>query len=48
MVNVERIGHDQLFKQLLQAFFADFVRLFDPETAAQLDLSMVSFRDEAR
>ncbi len=45
MVNVERIGHDQLFKQLLQAFFADFVRLFDPETAAQLDLSTVSFRD---
>lgn len=38
-------GHDQLFKQLLQAFFADFVRLFDPETAAALDLTTVAFRD---
>ncbi len=45
MINIERIGHDQLFKQLLQAFFADFMRLFDPETAAQLDLSTISFRD---
>ncbi len=36
-------GHDQLFKQLLQAFFADFLRLFDPETADNLDLSTVTF-----
>src|SRR5579884_3740765 len=41
----ERIGHDQLFKQLLQAFFADFLRLFDPDAAAALDLSTVRFRD---
>src|SRR5579875_755498 len=41
----ERIGHDQLFKQLLQAFFPDFLRLFDPQTAAALDLSTVIFRD---
>jgi hypothetical protein len=41
----ERIGHDQLFKQLLQAFFPDFLRLFDPQTAASLDLSTVTFRD---
>jgi len=40
-----RIGHDQLFKQLLQAFFPEFLRLFDPETAAALDLGTVSFRD---
>src|SRR5579871_5972926 len=40
-----RIGHDQLFKQLLQAFFPDFLRLFDPEMAIALDLSTVSFRD---
>src|SRR5437870_4149610 len=42
---MERIGHDQLFKQLLQAFFPDFMRLFDPETAGTLDLSTVSFRE---
>lgn len=42
---IERIGHDQLFKQILQAFFGDFLRLFDPETAAALDLSTISFRD---
>ncbi len=36
-------GHDQLFKQLLQAFFADFLRLFDPETAARLDLDTMTF-----
>ncbi len=36
-------GHDQLFKQLLQAFFPDFLRLFDPETAARLDLDTITF-----
>ena len=36
-------GHDQLFKQLLQAFFADFLRLFDPDTAARLDLDTITF-----
>jgi len=39
------IGHDQLFKQLLQAFFPEFLRQFDPETAEALDLSTVTFRD---
>ena len=38
-----RIGHDQLFKQVLEAFFADFLRLFAPETAARLDLTTVTF-----
>jgi len=38
-------GHDQLFKQLLRAFFADFLRLFDPETAGELDLDTLEFRD---
>src|SRR5579875_169098 len=42
---MEEIGHDQLFKQVLQAFFADFLRLFDPELAANLDLDTVTFRD---
>ncbi len=39
------VGHDQLFKQVLEAFFPDFLRLFDPDTAAQLDLTAVTFRD---
>jgi Putative transposase, YhgA-like len=39
------LGHDQLFKQLLRAFFAEFMHLFDPQTAARLDLDTVSFRD---
>ncbi len=37
------MGHDQLFKQVLESFFADFLRLFAPETAARLDLSTVTF-----
>ncbi len=41
-----RILHDELMKLALQARFADFMRLFDPETAAALDLDMgVTFRD---
>ena len=45
MENVSRIGHDQLFKQVLEAFFPDFLRLFDPATAAHLDLTTVTFRN---
>lgn len=45
MSEAGRIGHDQLFKQVLEAFFADFLRLFDPETAARLDLATVTFRN---
>src|SRR5436853_557611 len=41
---MNRIGHDQLFKQVLEAFFPDFLRLFDPATAAHLDLTTVTFR----
>jgi hypothetical protein len=40
-----RFGHDQLFKQLLRAFFPDFLLLFAPQTVADLDLSTVRFRD---
>ena len=43
-MNTTTISHDQRFKQLLEAFFADFLRLFDPATAARLDLSKISFR----
>jgi len=41
-----RTSYDQLMKQALQARFADFMRLFDPATAAGLDLDAgVTFRD---
>ena len=41
-----RTSYDQLMKQALQARFADFMRLFDPATAAGLDLDAgVIFRD---
>jgi hypothetical protein len=43
-MNRDAFDHDQLFKQVLEAFFADFLRLFDPATAARLDLSTVTFR----
>ena len=39
------LGHDQLFKHVPRAFFAEFLRLFDPETAARLDLDTLEFRD---
>ncbi len=34
---MNRVSHDQLFKQVLEAFFPDFLQLFDPATAARLD-----------
>jgi len=38
--------HDQLMKQALQERFADFLGLFDPDTAAELDLEAgVTFRN---
>jgi len=43
---VTRTSHDQLMKQALRERFADFLRLFDPDTAAGLDLDAgVTFRD---
>jgi len=43
---VNRTSHDQLMKQALQERFADFLRLFDPDTATGLDLDAgVTFRD---
>lgn len=41
-----RISHDQLMKQVLQERFADFLHLFDPQTAAGLDFEAgVTFRN---
>ena len=37
-------GHDQLWKDLIQAFPADFVRLAGPDLAARLALDAIEFR----
>ena len=37
-------GHDQLWKDLIQAFPADFVRLAGPDLAARLVLDAIEFR----
>jgi hypothetical protein len=42
----EPTSHDQLFKDLLRAFFREFIELFLPDAAAQLDFSTVVFLDK--
>jgi len=38
--------HDQLFKELLTAFFKEFMELFYPDIAIRLDFSRVTFLDK--
>src|SRR5262249_36640154 len=38
--------HDQRFKDLLRAFFSDFLQLVAPEAARKLDLSNLTFLDK--
>lgn len=33
-----RLSYDQLYKDVIKAFFGEFLRLFDPATAAGIDL----------
>ena len=40
------MGHDQLFKEFLPAFFRDFLELFCPDIAARLDFGTVHFLEE--
>jgi hypothetical protein len=40
------IPHDQLFKELLNAFFREFLALFFPAVAARLDFTRVTFLDK--
>jgi hypothetical protein len=40
------VGHDQLWKELIQTFPADFVTLTMPDVAARIDLTSVAFRAE--
>jgi len=39
------MAHDQAFKELLRAFFREFLELFFPEVAARLDFDRVTFLD---
>jgi predicted transposase YdaD len=40
-----RVSHDQLFKDVLRAFFPQFLQIFFPDIAASIDLDGVSFRE---
>jgi hypothetical protein len=40
------IDHDQLFKQLLETFFVDFIELFAPALTTYLDLSQLVFQPQ--
>lgn len=40
------MDHDRLFKELLSAFFAEFVALFLPDVAAYLEPGNVEFLDK--
>ena len=40
------IDHDQIFKQLIEAFFREFMELFCPDEAALIDFSKVEFLRE--
>ena len=42
----ERIDHDQLFKLLLTEFFTEFVALFFPALAAQIEPDSLEFLDK--
>lgn len=37
------IDHDQIFKTLIEAFFAEFMALFCPDEAAVIDFTQVEF-----
>ena len=40
------IDHDQIFKTLIEAFFAEFMALFCPDEAAVIDFTQVEFLRE--
>ena len=40
------LGHDQLFKALLEKFFRDFLELFFPKVAGRLDFGTLVFLDK--
>lgn len=38
-----RVGHDRLFKELLETFFAEFMKLFFPEASRAIDFNHIKF-----
>jgi len=44
--NEVTIDHDQIFKQLIEAFFQDFMQLFCADEAKLIDFSRVEFLRE--
>jgi hypothetical protein len=42
----EPVDHDRLFKELLQTFFAEFLDLFLPAVAADVEPGNVEFLDK--
>ena len=42
----DSISHDQLFKELITTFFYDFLELFLPELAAEIDPESIEFIDK--
>jgi predicted transposase/invertase (TIGR01784 family) len=41
-----KVDHDQLFKELLRACFADFIELFLPEVSQYLDVNSIEFIEQ--
>jgi hypothetical protein len=41
------VNHDQLFKQLLGTFFAEFIELFLPQVSEYLDKTSITFLDKS-
>ena len=42
----ERIDHDQLFKLLLTEFFLEFIALFFPQLAQEIEPGSIEFLDK--
>ena len=40
------MGHDQLFKEVLKAYFREFLQLFFPDVAEHLDFETRRFLDK--
>ena len=38
-----QVDHDRLFKELLETFFAEFMKLFFPEASWAIDFSHIKF-----
>ena len=41
-----QVDHDRLFKELLETFFAEFMKLFFPEASRDIDYSHIKFMQQ--